>query len=234
MKIIEFCRMKQLFQTLFFALFLSFSHESYSQRIMAGLIAGFNTTNVQGDDVYGFHKLGLNAGGTAIVPFGDHWSLSVEGIYSQKGAYHAKGGRGMDYQARHDYNQYKLVLNYVEVPVLFHYIDRNWIKAGVGFAYGRLVEVKEWEDEVQVATTTLTGGPYDQNEYSGMVDVQFPLYRQLKFDFRYSFSLAKIRERQYYNVSEGDEKIRKQYNQVLSFRVFWIINEEASGRSRLR
>jgi hypothetical protein len=211
-----------------------FSLNTYSQRIMAGLIGGFNTTNVQGDDVYGFHKLGLNAGATAIVPFGDHWSLSVEGIYSQKGAYHAKGGRGMDYQARHDYNHYKLVLNYVEVPVLFHYIDRNWIKAGVGFSYGRLVEVKEWEDEVRVATTTLTGGPYDQNEYSGMVDVQFPLYRQLKFDFRYSFSLAKIRERQYYNVSEGDEKIRKQYNQVLSFRVFWIINEEASGRSRLR
>lgn len=234
MKIIEFCRMKHLFQILIFTIILSISYDSYSQRIMAGLIGGFNTTNVQGDDVFGFHKFGLNGGATAIVPFGDHWSLSVEGIYTQKGAYHSKGGRGMDYQARHDYNQYKLVLNYVEVPVLFHYIDRNWIKAGVGLAYGRLVEVKEWEDSLRMATTTLTGGPYNQNEYSGMVDVQLPIYRQLKFDFRYSFSLAKIRERQYFNVSEGDEKIRKQYNQVLSFRVFWIINEKKSGESRLR
>jgi hypothetical protein len=201
---------------------------------MAGLIAGFNTTNVQGDDVFGFHKLGLNAGATAIVPFSDHWSLSVEGIYSQKGAYHAKGGRGMDYQARHDYNQYKLVLNYLEVPVLVHYVDKNWLKAGLGFSYGRLFEVKEWEDEVRVATTTLNDGPYDLNDYSGMIDIQLPIYRQLKFDFRYSFSLFKIRERQYYNVSEDEEKIRKQYNQVLSFRVLWILNEEASGRSRLR
>jgi len=94
--------------------------------------------------------------------------------------------------------------------------------------------VKEWEDEVRVATTTLNDGPYYLNDYSGLIDIQLPIYRQLKFDFRYSFSLVKIRERQYYNVSEGDEKIRKQYNQVLSFRVFWIINESASAQSRLR
>lgn len=218
---------------LFIFLFI-FAIEAYSQRIMAGLIGGLNTTNVQGDDVYGFHKLGLNGGATAIVPIGDHWSVSVEGIYTQKGAYHAKGGRGMDYQARHDYNEYKLVLNYVEVPLLVHYIDKNWLKGGIGFAYSRLVEVREWEDGVRMATTTLNGGPYNLNEYSGMVDVQFPLWRQLKLDTRYTFSLAKIREREYENVSAGDQKIRKQYNQVLSFRVFWIINESASGRSRLR
>ncbi len=226
--------MKQFFTGLLIAILVIINAKAFSQRIMAGLIGGFNTTNVQGDDVYGFHKLGLNGGATAIVPVGEHWSVSVEGIYTQKGAYHAKGGRGMDYQARHDYNEYKLVLNYLEVPLLVHYIDKNWLKGGVGFAYSRLVEVREWEDGVRMATTSLNGGPYDLNEYSGMVDVQFPLWRQLKLDARYTFSLAKIREREYENVSAGDEKIRKQYNQVLSFRVVWIINEEASNQSRLR
>lgn len=204
-----------------------------AQRIMGALIGGINATNVQGDDVFGFYKFGFNAGAAAIVPFGDNFSLTLETIYSEKGSYHKEGGRGMDYRYSHDYNQYKLVLNYLEVPVLFHYNDRNRLKAGLGASYARLVEVKEWEDHIRMATTTLNDGPYDLNDWSAIFDVQIPIYQQLKFNARYSFSIFKIREREYVNVDSDEEKIRKQYNQVLSFRLIWVFNEQASRRAKL-
>ncbi len=195
---------------------------------MGVVIAGFNTTNVQGDDVFGFHKVGLNLGAAAIMPLSEKWSLSLETLYSEKGSYHKKGGRGMDYQKKHDYNQYKLILNYVEVPVLIHFEDKRFLKAGTGFSYGRLVDVKEWEDDVRIATTTLNDGPYKLNDISWLFDIQIPIYRQIKFNARYSFSIFKIRERYYY----CSENTRKQYNQVLSFRIYWIFNEKVSEKKR--
>ncbi len=132
----------------------------------------------------------------------------------------------MDYKERHDYNQYKLVLNYVEIPLLVHYIDREWLRVGAGFPYGRLVDVQEWEDNVRIATTTLNESPYSQNDYSGLLDLQIPIYQQFRFNFRYTFSLTHIREREYQNVGAGEKKIRKQYNQGLSFRLMWVFNEQ--------
>jgi hypothetical protein len=201
---------------------------------MGALIGGFNLSQVEGDDVFGFRKIGLNTGAAAIVPFSENFSGTLEVLYNQKGANHKEGGRGMDYRYRHDYNQYKLALNYLEVPVLFHYNDRNRLKAGLGVSYGRLIEVKEWEDNVRIATTTLTSETYNLNDYNGLVDVQFAIYKQLKFNVRYAFSLTYIRERTYQNVDPDEEKIRKQYNRVLSFRLIWVFNEEASRNSRYR
>ncbi len=208
--------------------------QANAQQVIGALIGGFNATHVEGDDVFGFRKFGLNAGASAIVPFAEKWSFSIETIYTQKGSFHKEGGRGMDYRYRHDYNHYKLVLNYLEVPVMVHFQDKTGLKAGLGVSYSRLIEVKEWEDHVRIATTTLNGGPYDLNDYNGIIDIQIPIYKQLKFNARYAFSLFKIRERQYQNVDPGEVKIRKQYNRVLTFRVMWFFNEESSRRSRIR
>jgi hypothetical protein len=226
--------MKYFLSTITFFLLVFTTNTLQAQRIMGVLIGGVNATNVQGDDIFGFRKFGLNAGAAAVVPFADRWSVTLETIYTQKGSYHKEGGRGMDYQKKHDYNQYKLVLNYVEIPLIIHFEDREWLKVGAGFSYGRLVEVKEWEDHVRIATTTLTDGPYSLNDYSGLLDLQFPIYQKLKFNFRYTFSLIKIREREYENVGAGEEKIRNQYNQVLSFRLMWVINEQSSRNRRRR
>jgi hypothetical protein len=205
----------------------------HAQRIMGAVVGGFNTTNVQGDDVFGFYKFGLNVGAAAIVPLSEKFSMTFETIYSEKGAYHKEGGRGMDYRYRHDYNHYKLTLNYLEAPLVFHYNDPNGIHGGIGLSYARLINVKEWEDHVRIATTTLNDGPYSLDDWSLLFDAQIDVFKKMKFGARYSFSLFKIRERQYSNVAPDETKIRKQYNQTLSFRVFWIFNQQASERSKL-
>jgi len=225
--------MRKTTLVIFMILIASFLSPLYSQRVMGALIGGFNTTNVQGDDVFGFYKFGLNVGAAAIVPLSDRLSMTLETIYSEKGAFHREGGRGMDYRLRHDYNHYKLVLNYLETPLVIHYNDPNGISGGIGFSYARLINVKEWEDHVRIATTTLNDGPYNPDDWSLLFDAQIDVIKKLKFGARYSFSLFKIRERQYFNVAPDEVKIRKQYNQTLSFRFFWVVNEKASMRSRL-
>jgi len=207
---------------------------AFGQQIMGVLIGGFNASHVEGDDVFGFRKFGVNAGAAAVVPFAEKWSFTLETVYNQKGSFHKEGGRGMDYRYRHDYNHYKLILNYVEVPVLVHFRDKTGLKAGLGASYGRLIEVKEWEDHVRIATTTLNDGPFDLNDYNGLIDIQIPIYKQLKVNARYAFSLFKIREREYLNVDPDEVKIRKQYNRVLSLRLLWYFNEETSRQSRIR
>ena len=224
---------KSLFYILFIAALISFQQVN-AQQIMGVAIAGGNLSHVEGDDVFGFRKFGVNVGAAAVVPFAEKWSFTIETIYNQKGSFHKEGGRGMDYRYRHDYNHYKLVLNYVEVPVLVHFEDKTGLRAGLGLSYGRLIEVKEWEDHVRIATTTLNDGPYELNDYNALIDLQYPIYKQLKINVRYAFSLVKIREREYVNVDPDETKIRKQYNRVLSLRILWFFNEETSRRSRSR
>ena len=63
------------------------AHTGYGQRIMGAAIVGLNATQVDGDEVYGYKNFGLNAGLSAIVPFNNKWSVSIENIYSEKGAH---------------------------------------------------------------------------------------------------------------------------------------------------
>lgn len=207
-----------------------------SQRFQAAIAGGFNTSNVQGDDVYGFRKYGGNAGIMAIVPFSDHLHGSLEIGFSQKGAYHKPGGRGMDYRKKHDYDGYKIILDYLEIPVLIHYQDKNQMNFGAGISFGRLVKVQEFEDVYldtivkleRIESTTLKG-PYNQSDINAVFAMRFPIFKSLKFDARYTFSLLNIRERYFI---EADVK-RKQYNQVLTFRLLYVINEKASLKNRM-
>jgi hypothetical protein len=57
-----------------------------AQRIKGAVIAGMNLSQVDGDEVYGYNKVGLNAGASAILPVGKWFSFSIETVYSQKGS----------------------------------------------------------------------------------------------------------------------------------------------------
>ncbi len=100
-----------------------------------GIVAGANFTQVDGDNYYGFNKIGLNAGPIVHVNLNPTWSISLELLYNQKGA-RSKPDPNVP-------NTYKLVMDYAEVPVLINYNDKNRLLFHAGLAYGRLVNTKE-------------------------------------------------------------------------------------------
>src|SRR5574344_2176752 len=64
-------------------------NSAYSQRFIGSIIAGGNFTQVDGDMVYGYHKAGLNAGASVMLPLDAkfRWFATVELLYTQKGSY---------------------------------------------------------------------------------------------------------------------------------------------------
>jgi len=191
-----------------------------AQAFLGALAFGGNLTQVDGDEMYGFKKIGFNAGVSAIYPFTDQWSMSIEASFSQKGSYQKYPpedlGKPLPY--------YDLRLNYLDVPVLVHFTDKGFLNFGLGLSWGKLVGVKEveWGETVH---SSITNSPYASSDINGIVSVQIPIYKRLKFNFRYSYSFAKIRTRQYSNLS-GDTWERQQYNNILTFRIVYVFNEK--------
>lgn len=205
--------------------FIIISSDLYSQRIQGAIIGGMNLTQVDGDEVYGFKKIGANVGLGAIVPLGKNFEFSIETLFSQKGANQKQQYLDSISPDTVYTGAYKLNVDYLEIPFLVMYNDKDVITAGAGFSYGRLVRVNEYEHGKKVETTTLTEGPYSRNEFSILADLRFRIYKQLKINLRYSYSLSKIRTRDFYDTKGNYLTTRDQYNNVITLRLIYMFNE---------
>lgn len=189
-----------------------------AQNIMGAVIAGFNTTQVDGDEVYGYHKFGFNVGVAAIIPLSEKFSISIETLYNQKGSYQKPRFLGPET------GEYKLVINYADIPVLIHYEDKETLTFGTGFSYGRLTSnFKEMEHGVKLDWTKTTF-PYDKDDINWLFDFRFRMRHKLWFNFRYAYSIDKIRTRFFSKTGET----RQQYNNVLTLRAIYIINDNST------
>ncbi|MCB0822992.1 MAG: outer membrane beta-barrel protein [Bacteroidales bacterium] len=196
-----------------------------AQQVRGAVIGGINLAQVDGDEIFGFNKFGGNLGLGAVVPIGNNLNFSIETIFSQKGSYQSAQYNDVDSLGNVTTGAYNLSLNYLEVPFLLFYNDKNVISGGAGFSYARLVGIKEYEHGSKIETTTLNTGPYDKNDFSILADVRFRMYKRFMFNIRYAYSLAKIRTREFEDLL-GNTWERKQYNNTISFRIIYMFNEK--------
>ncbi|MBE0647196.1 MAG: PorT family protein [Bacteroidales bacterium] len=220
--------MTKFFPLTLVIILLTLSGASFSQRFLGALSAGINLSQVDGDEVYGFRKIGFNGGPSIIVPFGKDgkWSVTMEILFSMNGAYqktYVADTADPDTNVPASYYGYKLNLNYIQVPLLFHFTDKKIIALGAGFAYGQLVGVSEWEDGVR--TTTSLQGPYTLADFQVLADVRLRIWKRLWANLRYSYSLVPIRTRDFTNYSGKQVWTRKQHNNVITFRLTYIFND---------
>ena len=116
----------------------------------AGLTLGANFAQQDGDNLAGFNKLGMTVGPIVHVNFSPTWSVSMELLYSQKGARTKPDPNNV--------NTYLLAVDYAEVPILANYNDKNRLIFQVGLAYGRLIGSK---NVINGATQNIEGVMYD-------------------------------------------------------------------------
>jgi hypothetical protein len=217
------------------SIFLSFSGHIFSQHILGALSAGVNLTQVDGDEVYGFKKVGFTGGPSVIIPFGKEkrWSVTLELLFSQLGSRQKSVYGPSDTVIKKDsmkyYDGYRLSLTYVQIPVMVHFTDKRFIAGGIGFQYGQLVGITEYEDynDVRgfVRTSTTLAGPYTRSDFEVLGDVRIRLYRGFWFDARYSYSIFSIRHREFKNPFFNNTWWRNQYNNVLTFKFVYIFND---------
>lgn len=218
-------RFKSLVVTML--IFTGLSYSLSGQIIKGEALLGFNLTQVEGDEVHGFKKPGLNIGAGVLIPFKKNWDISMEVTFNQKGARQKPQYSDSLNSGEVITGEYKLSLNYVEIPVMVFYTDKEFISIGAGFSWGRLVGVKEWEHGKLVETTTLNSGTYNKNDFNYVIDARIRIKGPLKFGFRYQNSMAKIRTREFTDFA-GNTWTRDQYNKVLTFRLIYVFNEERS------
>ena len=219
---------------------LGTAFHSPAQAVKGALIGGVNFTQVDGDEVYGYKRIGANVGAAAIIPFTDMWSLTLETLFSMEGA-RQKGvavgtwNEGSDlypppYNVDSFYinGAYDLHLDYVRVPIVFHYNDRN-LALGAGFQYGRLVRITE-KEQGMYNTTAKAEEAYKNNDFSILADVKYRIYAGLFFNFRYSYSLISIRDRTFYSIIDPEiTKNRNQYHNTITVRLMWVVNDRGSS-----
>lgn len=229
---------------------LMLSVPARAQRFIGYVAAGANFAQIEGDDVHGFTKVGVNAG-PGLKLFLDRkqtWSVTAELLYVQKGAYkHCSPGyfdtlnyhpamfEDVDRSVAFNPNiKCNISLDYVQVPVMFRYEDfRTGCTFGLGFSWSRLVRAKEIYNGF-TRTTNLGSGTYRTNDWSVMADVDIRLYKNLSLDIRWEYSLASIREMRFQCGSMGADgnfistrdETNKMRNHLISLRLCYYINEK--------
>ena len=128
--------------TLLLAFIISAPALLHAQIIKGEVFVGGNGCQVDGDECYGYKKIGINAGAGALVPLTSWMDIGLEVLFNQKGAY-KRDSITYNSSFPHSYN---LKLNYVEVPVMLYLTDKDAVSVGIGLSYGRLVGLNELID----------------------------------------------------------------------------------------
>lgn len=114
---------------------------SAQQRFGAGIVAGINVSQIQGDDSAGYNRLGVRAGFRGIARLTDRAEFGLDLLYSQRGS-------TTELFPNNNFLRFVIHLDYIEVPVWFSYKD--WlhpdgyyrIQGFAGLSYGRLFNTR--------------------------------------------------------------------------------------------
>ena len=177
------------------------------QRFDAALIAGFNASQIDGDNLAGYEKLGVHAGAKAYARFSENFSFGMELLFSQKGSKSGLNPTGT--------NVFKLLLNYAEIPLLFHYHDKDRAIFGIGASYAAFVSYKRIEQGVN---TTNAEPPVFPRDWNILLDLAVLAFKQhFALNFRFAYSLTPIA------IWPGSTiPGNKVFNNLLTVRLLWF------------
>ena len=253
--------MKRISPLLIIIIFLFSLQNVNAQRFKGEVIAGVNLSQVDGDMVIGYKKVGVKAGLGAMLPFSwskynvkKNWAVSMEILYNQKGARQRQFGVFDSSDALFGVNmKYKLHLDYVSLPIMLHYYDRDIWSIAIGLQYSRLVNSKEIEFDVEreyqytevndkgkIVDYDINPTTHDTiyrpkaNDFCIFLDLRCRIWQQLKIGFRFEYSLNSMRTRHFQQSVYYNEQVRQQRNNSLSFYLVYMIGEKKNTQNKVK
>lgn len=175
----------------------------HAQTFEGGLVAGFNLSQLDGDKLSGFNKIGLSAGGQVKASLSERWALGFQLLYGQQGS-----SRTRDDDPSSIYD--KIRLNFVEAPVLIHFTDWKF-EVDAGLVYSRLINYK---------VTDFTGIDISDNEnyrpdvFSVLLGVTFWPGEKIGWNFRWLRALTDLR------TDGGDNRM---LGRTISLRLYYML-----------
>lgn len=199
----------------------------------AYVVAGFNLTQIDGDNSGGYNNIGANGGVGVFVNYSDKFSNSLEITYSMRGA-----KRNL-VKPQTTPGTFFYQADYIDIPLLFNYHDFKIAIFQAGFSYSQLVRSKFVRNNVPIST---------ENLYTWNIDlvagVTFLIKDHWGVNFKYNYSLLNnLKKIDSYDANGdpvykrgaliGPQNARNSirsvgggthwYHNVLTFRVMYII-----------
>ena len=180
--------MKNIFlKILTISLILSFPLLLAAQNFRGGLRAGISMTQISGDDLSGFHKLGAYAGGFVNWRFvqNDRWAIQPEINFVMKGSStYLKPDKNGNVGPK-----YVLTMYYVEVPVLAKFRVVKGFEVEFGPTFGVLAAATEKD-----ANGRMVGRmPFRWFELCAMGGVSYLFKEHYGVSLRYVQTLVPVR-----------------------------------------
>lgn len=193
---------------------------SAQPRFRAGAVVGLTASQIDGDLSAGYNKLGFQGGLRVISRLKGRQEASMEFLFSQRGCQNEL------IPSDFDPNPFALTLNYIEVPIQWHYKDwlveydddkYNYYRVSfnAGLSYGRLIGSKVDDDFNwlnNVAPDYLA-----KNDLSLLLGFNFFANRHLGFTARWMRSLVLL-----YDSRKGPQGGKSWNAHSLSFQTMYL------------
>lgn len=223
-----------------------------AQRFVGFAAAGANFSQIEGDDVHGFYKVGANGGLGVSVALNQKqtWHLSLELLYTQKGSrktndpgyfdtlnYAPSMFQNVDRTKPFDPRaKCKISLDYVQIPLLVHFEEMySGCTFGLGFAWSRLVRAHEVYNGF-TRTITARSGDYKKSDWSVVADINVRLYKNLNLNFRYEYSLVPVRRTDFEYMRNDGSSLKEEhkfFNNQVSVRLLYNFNQKFYKNTRV-
>ena len=169
-----------------FFIFLSSSALMSQRAFDAAIVAGLTASQLGGDSLSGFNKLGLTAGLKLSYDLDEKFDLNMDLLYVQKGSIASLGFNNSGPNAT--------TLNYVEIPVYGQindwYIEKeDYHKVGafIGLSYAYLIAIS--------TSNGILAGQEDDfktHDISGRIGVYYSFTKRLTFRTFYTDSFINV------------------------------------------
>jgi hypothetical protein len=203
--------MKKLFLITFFILYTTFS---FSQKFHGGLFAGVAASQISGDQLTGYNKAGIFAGGFTNYHFTEKLALQLEIYYIQKGS------RKNPHPKSNDYTVYKLNLQYVEMPLLFKWEFSKRFFLEVGPSIGAVMNNTGKEKDEGGVIPNTQRPVFNRFDFCGVLGMGVNISRNFKVNIRTIDSFIPVRKPV---VGTSYRLDRLQYNTTIALSLIYQI-----------
>lgn len=165
----------------------------HAQRFGAGLVGGINASQIDGDDLAGFDKVGLTGGIKATISFESRWQANIEFLYSERGS------RPDIFNPEYD-PDIEVTLRYAELPVYISLGDW-WQEEGEyykvtafgGLSYARLISAQSFDYYHSAEESVDLLVPYfNENDLSWLLGASIRTSPRWGFSGRYTRGITPL------------------------------------------
>ena len=192
------------------------SNNCNAQNFGGGLIAGASTSQVAGDMLGGFNKIGLLAGAYTNLKIKENLKLQLEIIYIEKGSRNPN---------MHEFNhpnegRIEITLSYIEMPLTINLQQKENLGVELGIIPAFNMS-SSWNNAIEKNISIPKETPqYKKYDLGVCAGINYHITDNIILNTRISNSIIPIRP----HVSGATFRLNKgQYNTVLSFAIHYKI-----------